>query len=164
MASKPIMSEFDAILRYYNTLETEVEEMAPSHRVGPLMFMTEQLKLSLLAEIKTWKRCYAKNLNEKCAREMDDMLEFFDNMMKRLSRPTKDLDDVRSQMAGLGEIREAEIQTDMTITPIEEAYAMLNKYNLIFNDGNAERVDSLSYQWKLLKGQVRMVISPITVC
>ena len=65
-----------------------------------------------------------------------------------------DLDDVRSQMAALAEIRESEIKTDMTITPIEEAYAMLNRYNLIFNDGNAERVDSLSYQWKLLKGQV----------
>ena len=42
----------------------------------------------------------------------------------------------------------------MTITPIEEAYTMLNKYNLIFNDGNAEKVDTLSYQWNLLKQQV----------
>ena len=57
-------------------------------------------------------------------------------------------------MAALTEIRENEIRIDMTITPIEEAYAMLNKYNILFNDGNAERVDSLPYGWKLLKQQV----------
>lgn len=41
--------------------------------------------------------------------------------------------------------------------PIEESYAALNKYNLIFNDGNAERVDSLSYGWKKVTTQVRYI-------
>lgn len=59
-------------------------------------------------------------------------------------------------MAALQEIRENEIRVDMTIAPIEEAYAMLNKYNLAFNDGNAERVDQLSYGWRLLKQEVRL--------
>ena len=58
-------------------------------------------------------------------------------------------------MAALAEIRESEIKIDMTITPIDIAYVMLNKYNLTFNDGNAERVDSLPYGWKLLKQKVR---------
>jgi len=40
------------------------------------------------------------------------------------------------------------------ILPVEEAYVMLNKYQLTFNDGNAERVDTISYSWKLLKQQV----------
>ena len=89
METNPLMSEFDAILRYYNALEVQVEEMQVSHHVGPLLFLTDALRQSLLAEIKSWKRCYAKNLNDKCAREMDEMLEFFDNMMKRLTRPVK---------------------------------------------------------------------------
>lgn len=85
---------------------------------------------------------------------MDEMLEFMENQMKKLSRPVKDLDDVRSHMASLAEIRETSIRIDMTIQPIEEAYAMLNRYNIFFNDGNAERVDSLSYSWKKLTTQV----------
>ena len=101
----------------------------------------------------------ARHLNQKCGNEMDQLLEFFDSMDKRLSRPVKDLDDVRAHMGALQEIREGEIKTDMTITPIEEAYTMLNKYNLIFNDGNAEKVDTLSYQWNLLKQQVRVMTS-----
>ena len=88
---------------------------------------------------------------------MDEMLDFFENMEKRLTRPIKDLDDVRSHMGALQEIRENEIKTDMTIQPIEEAYTMLGRYNLFFNDGNAEKVDTLSYQWNLLKQRVGIV-------
>ena len=125
-----------------------------NHRVGPLLFTTEPLKLALITETKNWKVAYGKNLNSKCAREMDEILDFFDQMEKRLSRPVKDLDDIRSQMSALAEIRETEIKIDMTISPIEEAYQMLTRYNLFFNDGNAERVDQLSYSWKLLRQKV----------
>ncbi len=55
--------------------------------------------------------------------------------------------------------RENEIRIDMTITPIEETYALLNKYNIFFNDGNAERVDTLSYGWKKLIAQVSLAFS-----
>ena len=120
------------------------------------MFVTDPLKLALTTESRNWKNAYAKALNEQCGSEMDEMLDFIDILTKRLSRPVKDLDDVRGHMAALAEIREAEIRIDMTITPIEEAYAMLNRYNIFFNDGNAERVDSLSYGWKKLIAQVIM--------
>ena len=65
-------------------LEQEIEEVTASHRVGPLLFLTEALKLALKTEVKNWQRLYAKHLNEKCAREMDEILEFFDNMQKKL--------------------------------------------------------------------------------
>ena len=129
--------------------------MQAAHRVGPLLFTADPLKLALITEVKNWKVAYGKHLNSKCAKEMDEILDFFDNMEKRLSRPIKDLDDIRGAMAALNEIRESEIKIDMTISPIEEAYHMLTRYNLFFNDGNAERVDQLSYSWKLLKAQVR---------
>jgi Asp-tRNA(Asn)/Glu-tRNA(Gln) amidotransferase C subunit len=137
-------------------LEQDIEEMQQSYRVGSVMCVTDHLKLALITETKNWKMAYSKALNEKCASEMDDILEFIENLTKKLSRPVKDLDDVRSHMASLAEIREAEIRVDMTITPIEETYAMLHKYNIFFNDGNAERVDTLSYGWKKLIAQVSL--------
>ena len=135
-------------------MEEVIQELQPTHRVGPLLFTTDPLKLALVTEAKNWKLAYGKHLNGKCAREMDEILDFFDQMEKRLSRPVKDLDDIRSQMSALAEIRETEIKVDMTISPIEEAYQMLTRYNLFFNDGNAERVDQLSYGWKLLRQKV----------
>ena len=54
----------------------------------------------------------------------------------------------------MSEIQDAEIRIDLTLMPIEEAYIVLNKYKLHFNDGNAEKVDGLAYSWKSLKAQV----------
>lgn len=151
MAQNPILTDYEDKIKYLQRLEQEIEELEPSYRVGSVMVMTDSLKLSLITEIKTWQQAFAKALNQKSAQEMNEILDFFDNMMKRLYRPLKDLDDVRAHMAALNEIREAEVRIDMTISPIEEAYAMLNKYNLVFNDGNAERVDSLTYGYFKLK-------------
>lgn len=41
---------------------------------------------------------------------MTEIVQFIDNLYKRLSRDIKDLDDVRSSMAALSEIRESEIR------------------------------------------------------
>ncbi|XP_046353935.2 dynein axonemal heavy chain 5-like isoform X1 [Haliotis rufescens] len=157
MASKPIMSEIEAQIKYYQRLELEIEEMQTSFRVGSVLFLTDILKLALVTETRNWKHAYAKALNEKCGREMDETLDFIDSLMKRLSRPIKDLDDVRGAMAALTEIRENEIRVDMTLGPIEETYALLNRVNIFFNDGNAERVDSMAYIWKKLNTQVEVV-------
>ncbi len=53
---------------------------------------------------------------------MEAIFEFIDDLSKRLSRPIKDLDDIRYAMAALKEIRENEIRIDMQIGPIEVNY------------------------------------------
>lgn len=53
------------------------------------------------------------------------------------------------------EVREDEVHIDATISPVEESFALLNKHELQFSDGNAERVDSLMYAWKNLNMLVR---------
>ena len=58
---------------------------------------------------------------------MDEIFQFIDNLNKRLSRPIVDLEDVRGAMAALTEMRDAEIRIEMTITPIEDSFALLNR-------------------------------------
>ena len=129
-------------------------EIESGYHVGPLHLRTDNLKAALVNEAKAWSLAYGRHVNETCSRDMDALVEFFDDMQKRLSRPIKDLDDIRAHMAALGEIRADEVRIDLTIAPIEDAYAMFCRYGLAFNDGNAERVDSLGYGWRLLRQQV----------
>lgn len=89
---------------------------------------------------------------------MEEIFQFIDNLTKRLSRGINDLDDVRGSMSALGEIREAEIRIEMTIGPIEESFGLLNRYGLVYSSADAERVDGLTYAWKKLLDQVRVVI------
>ena len=64
---------------------------------------------------------------------------------------------ISAHMNALNQIKEKEIKIDRTIVPIEETYATLNKYEITFNDGNAEKVDTLSYGWKNLNEKAREV-------
>ena len=65
---------------------------------------------------------FGRAMNERYCTMMDQILEQIDDINKRLCRPVKDLDDVRVAMAALKEIREHEIQMDMSIGPIEVNY------------------------------------------
>jgi len=136
-------------------LEEQINEIQPGFQVGSLYLRSDNVKTALIGEAKAWTVGYGRRLNETCSRDMDAVVEFFDRMHKRLSRPVKDLDDIRAHMAALGEIRASEVRVDLTIAPIEDAYALLGRYGLAFNDGNSERVDSLAYRWRLLRQQVK---------
>lgn len=77
------------------------------------------LKASIIAESKSWKVFYGRQMNKKYSTLLDSTLEQIDDLSKRLSRPIKDLDDIRIAMQALKEIRENEIQIDMSLVPIE---------------------------------------------
>ena len=42
----------------------------------------------------------------------------------------------------------------MTIGPIEESFAMMNRYGLVYSSSDSERVDGLTYAWRKVHAQV----------
>jgi len=58
---------------------------------------------------------------------MNVIIAFIDDMVKRFSRPIRDLDDVRFTMKALKELREEEIRIDMSLGPIEV------RFDLVYN-------------------------------
>lgn len=58
-------------------------------------------------------------MNEKYRQVMLDTLDQIEDLSKRLSRPIKDLDDIRVTMAAQKELRENEITIDLSLSPIE---------------------------------------------
>ncbi|XP_071819604.1 dynein axonemal heavy chain 5-like isoform X1 [Apostichopus japonicus] len=157
MASQPLLTEIEAQIRYYQSSELTIEEIPASRRIGSVICLTDTLKGSLVAEARAWKVAFGRALNGKASTDMEEIFAFMEDMQKRLARPIKDLDDVRAAMAALEEIRANEIKIDMTIGPVEESFMLLNKFELHFHDGNAEKVDSLSYSWKNLHAQAQQV-------
>ncbi|XP_056155233.1 dynein axonemal heavy chain 5 [Lampris incognitus] len=155
LASDPSLAEFSSQISSYSKLEVQIEELPSSCTVGSVLFDTDQLKLLLTQECHVWKRAFGAALNCRASAKMADVFSFLDGLTKCLVRPIKDLEDVRGAMAALREVREAEIRIDATIGPVEESFTLLNKHELLFNDGNAERVDSLTYAWKNLNALVQ---------
>ncbi|XP_062336343.1 LOW QUALITY PROTEIN: dynein axonemal heavy chain 5-like [Osmerus eperlanus] len=154
LETDPSLPEFSTQISSYSKLEAQIEDLPASCTVGSVLFATDLLKLSLSQECRAWKRAFGTALNTRASANMADIFSFIDGLTKRLQRPITDLEDVRGAMAALREVREAEIRIDATIGPVEESFALLNRHELLFNDGNAERVDGLTYAWKNLHALV----------
>ena len=144
----PNLREFQAKILHYEVLDKQIVGEVDSIPLGPICLYTETLKICLKAETKQWKIAYGQSCNMKYANAMSDAFAKLEDLNKRLSRPIKDLEDVRSTMLALQEVRENSIGIEMTIRPIEESYSMLNRYEVAIPRDQSDRVHALRYTWE----------------
>ncbi|XP_077576575.1 dynein axonemal heavy chain 5 isoform X2 [Stigmatopora nigra] len=146
----PLLSEFEGQILYYRDLQLEINSEPEFITVGALALSTVDLKMSLTSETKNWMVDYGLYCNRKYRSEMDQIFNFVDETGKKLNRQIKDLDDIRIAMTAFKEIRDSQITIDFQVGPIEESYAMLNKYDISVAKEEAEKVDTLRYTWEKL--------------
>ena len=72
---------------------------------------------------------------------------------RKLDRQIADLDDIRIIMETQKKIRDQEIDMDMKIDLVEEAFSLLAKYEIQLTKEEAEKIESLSYNWLQLQGE-----------
>jgi len=94
-----------------------------NHIIGVFLY-TDEFKMSLCTEAKAWQVAYGRAMNKQYHTMMEDIFTQLEDISKQLSRPIKDLDDIRTAMAALKEIRENEIRIDMSLSPIEVCYTI----------------------------------------
>lgn len=58
-------------------------------------------------------------MRKKYKREMDYVYAIMNDLERKLERPIRDLDDVRSVMETLKKIREQEVDMELKIDPVE---------------------------------------------
>ncbi|BES98150.1 dynein heavy chain [Nesidiocoris tenuis] len=113
----------------------------------------EQLKLALALEIKQSTHKIGQIIRKKYQREMDYVYAVMSEMERKLDRPIRDLDDVRMVMDTLKKIRDQEVDIELKIEPIEEAFNILTRYELPVDREVLEQVDNLRYTWQQLLGR-----------
>lgn len=117
--SKPGVNEFRCEMSDYAQLSEVIADEPEVLAAGPIALSSERLKLALTTEARAWVVSYGRAMNHKYQLVMEEVFKSIDDWTKRLSRPLNDLDDIRSIMATLKEIRENEIEIDMSLDPIE---------------------------------------------
>ena len=115
----PGVNDFKLEMQQYAKLEEVITLESDTIPAGCIALSSDQLKLALCTEAKSWRVCFGRTMKTKFQTVMEEVFKSIDDWTKRLSRPLNDLDDIRSVMATLKEIRENEIQTDMQLEPIE---------------------------------------------
>lgn len=123
----------------------------------------EHIKFALTREIRDLVVVFARACNEKYRNEMIEMFSFIDRTEKRLAREIKDLEDIRLVMMAIKDLRENEIQYETKITPIEESYNLLQKYEIQISREESDGADTLRYRWdNLHRRAVRSIEFSIT--
>ena len=125
----------------------------PEYRYGSIMIDCKNLKETIDMEIKQWISVYGKAMQVKYKREMDFIVAQVLDFDRKLDRPINDLDDIRIIMETQKKIRDQEIDMDMKIDLVEEAFALLSKYEIQLTKEEVEKVESLEYNWLQLQGK-----------
>ncbi|CAH8603615.1 unnamed protein product [Dicrocoelium dendriticum] len=152
LRNSPMVLDYESAITQYEEKMKEVSAEPDVFVCGPLAICTSQLKDSLLAEIKEWKLQYGRECSRFYGKQMRDIIGLMEKYEKPLTRPVKDLDDIRIIMKVLRELREVEVDVELRMGPIEEAYSLLVRHQLPIDQGDAEKADTLRYNWnKLIK-------------
>ncbi|KAM9637240.1 dynein axonemal heavy chain 5 [Morphnus guianensis] len=162
MMGNPLLSEFESEILHFQDLELKIDSEPEYICVGAIALYTADLKLALRAETEAWMTLLGSHCNKKYRTEMEAIFTFIEETGKKLNRRIKDLDDIRIAMSALKEIRELQMSIDSQIGPIEESYAMLNKYDLHVAKEETEKVDTLHYAWEKLLVRANEVQNELT--
>lgn len=116
---KPGVNEFCVEMNDYAQLGDVIATEPDMMTAGAVALSVEKLKLALSTEARAWVILYGRTMNHKYQTIMEEVFRYIDDWTKKLNHPLKDLDDVRNVMATLKDVREKEIQIDISLDPIE---------------------------------------------
>ncbi|VVC99768.1 unnamed protein product, partial [Leptidea sinapis] len=146
------LNDFELALKRHSELEAKLTTEPEVVIIGNCMAVsTEKLKLGLMTELKNGTHRISQAMRKKYKREMDYVYAIMNDLERKLERPIRDLDDVRTVMETLKKIREQEVDMELKIDPVEEAFNVITRYELPVNKEDLEQVDNLRYTWQRLQ-------------
>ncbi|XP_060534779.1 dynein axonemal heavy chain 5 isoform X2 [Cylas formicarius] len=145
------LPEFEASLRKHEELSERLATEPDLFAIaGCLAVSSEKLKYGLMTEIKSCTHRIGQAMKKKYKREMEYVYAVINEMERKLERTIRDLDDVRMIMETLKKIREQEVDMELKIDPVEEAFNVLNRFDVAVEREILDQVDNLRDTWKQL--------------
>lgn len=163
VATAPTLDDYEAKLQEYVALEEEIAAVAPVFKIGSVALQTSALKTELLQWVREWRDVYAHKLYRTSQQQLDALTQKMEEEARQLSLPIPDqekLEDLRVLMNTLRDIRERESLVDFQFYPIQQAYHLLQRYQVHIPAEEMDCVEDLRFRWrKLHKAAQRSVNS-----
>ena len=145
--SKPDIYSFESELKKYNLIEAELDSEKNEFQYGRMLVTTEKFRNSVKNEIQQWVNLIGRAMHTKYKSEMDLLIAQINDLDKKLERPMNDLDDIRIIMETQKKIREIEIDLDIKIEIVENAFMMMHKYDIQLTKEDVNKVECLQGNW-----------------
>ena len=140
LKKKPSIYDFENDLKKYNLIEAEVAQEPNEFRYGQMLITNKSFKETMRNEIKQWTNGIGNSMHSKYKNELDMLYAQITDIDKKLDRSINDLDDIRIIMETQKKLREVEIDLDMKIELVENAFSMMAKYELQISKEDCDRV------------------------
>ncbi|KAH9599603.1 Dynein heavy chain [Trypanosoma melophagium] len=153
IATSPTLDDFESILRKYVELQEEIEALTPVFNIGSLALQNKPLKTDLLRKVAEWRELFSHKLHAKAQLDLDTLTHKMDEEAHQLSMPIPDqekLEDLRMLMETLQEIRDRESVVEFQFYPVQQAYALLQRFNVHLFKEEIDRVEDIRFRWRKL--------------
>eukprot|EP00698_Gefionella_okellyi_P008565 TRINITY_DN2129_c0_g1_i1.p1 TRINITY_DN2129_c0_g1~~TRINITY_DN2129_c0_g1_i1.p1 ORF type:complete len:4495 (+),score=1467.97 TRINITY_DN2129_c0_g1_i1:46-13530(+) len=152
-AGKHALDEYEQQIEKYDRVGKAIDAIVSYRVIGSLSLQTGSIKDALKKEATEWKQMYGTKLNQFTKAKMKKLLDFMDDTTNKLTKKKSDfdLDDVNNMMKTLAELRDMEAKIHMKLAPVQDTYAMLNKFSCRVKAEEQEMVDMLGTKWDRLK-------------
>ncbi|KAM4579488.1 dynein axonemal heavy chain 8-like, partial [Fundulus diaphanus] len=157
MDNNPSLIQIKSEIQHYDSVEQEINDIKPVIHMESIELSTGSLKKALTAETKAWKNLICRFLKERYKKKKIEITIQTNKYSAQLSNPVADLEGARQAMGTLAKLREAEIQIDMTLISIKEAYEVLTKSEAEVTKEEVEGVHNLSRFYTGLQSKARSV-------
>jgi dynein heavy chain len=140
-------------LESFSLLESEIQSIPTWQNIAALTLDCGGLKLQLSSECHSWRLKFSQHLRTNARRDLLALLEYVRVMSVRLKAPVTDIMSLRGSVHALKEIREREVSMELEISPILDAYAMLDRYLPEGSCKDKEEEDArmmLRFEWNRL--------------
>ncbi|KAF8281137.1 dynein, axonemal, heavy polypeptide 5 [Trypanosoma cruzi] len=158
-AEEPSLDDYERVLREHVALYEEIEGLTPVFNIGSLALQNKPLKTDLLRKVTEWKELFSNKLHAKAQLELDSLTHKMDEETHQLSAPIPDqekLEDLRVLMETLQEIRERESVVEFQFYPVQQAYALLQRFNVNIFKEEIDRVEDIRFKWRKLHAQAEL--------
>ncbi|GAB6028044.1 Dynein heavy chain 5, axonemal [Chamberlinius hualienensis] len=153
LEDNPNLVEFEDQIILLHMQKEDIESEAKVINVGGIVIFTDNAKATIMNENDKWISSTVKVLKDKYRRECNSLLMIIGDLSRRMSRPIRDLDDIRYVMKALEEVQQTEIDLEIRLEQVEGCYSMVGQFGLGVLKEESERVDGLRYSWSKLLAQ-----------
>lgn len=145
--NNPKLKEYEKELFRYKRIEAEMLRERDEFKYGTILISTKDFKNNLQLEIKAWINILTKVVHQKYKKEMENIIGTIIDFDKKLDREILNLDDVRIIMETQKKIRATEIDLDMQIENVEDAYELIVTFGYHVPKEEIDKVENLNSTW-----------------
>lgn len=126
--TEPGLDDFEIKLKYYTSIEHEIEKIEDVFQIGAMALKTQSIKEGLKDYLHNWKGVFAKDLHKRAKAGLDSIFEYITQTQAKLNKDGDGIEILRYVMQNTKEVRQKEGEFELELKPIMEMYNILDTY------------------------------------